>query len=178
MSNSEIQEKRVTRSYTEADKFKVLTTYTVLGSLVDTATETGISLETIKSWKKQAWWPRMMAQIRGEENANLAAKYRKIVQKTQEKLLERIEHGDVVLDKEGDPVHVPIRGRDLAVIAGIATQQMERMDQERETEDTLSVTERLTRIAEELVKMHSKKREPEIIDVEPDYGLQENQTQA
>lgn len=166
MSLQETTEKRVTRNYTEADKFKVLTTYTVLGSLVDTATETGISLETIKSWKKQAWWPRMMAQIRGEENANLASKYRKIVQKTQEKLLERIEHGDVTLDKEGNPVHIPVRGRDLAVIAGIATQQMERLDQEREHEDTLSVTERLTRIAEELVKMHSKKREPETIDAE------------
>ena len=78
MLPQETTEKRVTRSYTEGDKFKVLTTYTILGSLIDTANETGISLETIKSWKKQAWWPRMMAQIRGEENANLASKYRRL----------------------------------------------------------------------------------------------------
>lgn len=178
MLPQETPEKRITRSYTEGDKFKVLTTYTVLGSLVDTAEETGVSLETIKGWKKQAWWPRMLAQIKGEENANLAARYRKVVQKTIDKLIERVDNGDIIIDKDGEERLVPIRGRDLAVIAGIATQQMEKLDQDNTREDTLSVTERLTKIAEELVKMHGKKREPQIIDVEPDYGLQENQAQA
>jgi hypothetical protein len=138
----------------------------VLGSLIDTAKETGVSLETIKGWKKQAWWPRMMAQIKGEENAHLAARYRKVVQRTIDKLIDRVDNGDVVLDKDGELVNVPIRGRDLAVIAGIATQQMEKLDQDNTREDTLSVTERLTKIAEELVKMHGKKKEPEIIDAE------------
>lgn len=120
----------------------------------------------------------MMAQIRGEENAHLAARYRKIVLKTQEKLLDRIEKGDIIVDKEGNHVNVPIRGRDLAVIAGIATQQMDKLDSETKHEDNLSITERLTKIAEELVKMHSKKRIPETIDVEYVDGLQENQTEA
>lgn len=134
--------------------------------MVKTAEETGIPLDTLKSWKKQAWWPRMMGQIRGEENALLAARYRKIVQKTQDKLLERVENGDITLGKDGDQVVLPVRARDLAVIAGIATQQMEKLDSENKQEDTLSVTERLTKIAEELVKMHAKKRIPETIDAE------------
>jgi hypothetical protein len=170
--------KRVTKTYSEGDKFKVLTTYTVLGSLIETAKETGVSLDTIKGWKKQAWWPRMMAQIKGEENAHLAARYRKVVQKTIDKLMERVEDGDVFVDKDGNERTIPIRGRDLAVIAGIATQQMEKLDQDHVREDTLSVTERLTKIAEELVKMHSKKRETITIDAEIVNGLQENQTQT
>ena len=91
---------------------------------------------------------------------------RNIVLKTQEKLLERVEHGDIVLSKDGSEQVLPIRGRDLAVIAGIATQQMERLDSERVQEDTLSITERLTKIADELVKMNGKKKEPITIDVE------------
>lgn len=138
----------------------------MLGNLAKTAEETEIPLDTLKSWKKQSWWPRMMAQIRGEENAHLAARYRKIVEKTQNKLLERVENGDIVLGKDGEQITVPVRARDLAVIAGIATQQMDKLENETKHEDTLSVTERLTKIAEELVKMHTKKRIPETIDAE------------
>lgn len=167
------------RSYTEGEKFKVMTTYVMLGSLVDTAKETGISIDTIKSWKKQAWWNRMLAQVRGEENAKISARYRAIVLKTQDKLLERIEKGDVTVSKDGQEVLVPVKARDLAVIAGIATQQVERLDTEKTVEDTLTVQERLTKIAEELVKMALKKRETVTIDAEIiENGLQNKQTEA
>lgn len=157
---------REVTKYTESEKYRAVTTYIMLGTLTETSKQCGIPYETLKSWKTQAWWPRMLAQIRGEENAKISARYRNIVLKTQEKLLERVEHGDVVLSKDGSEQVLPIRGRDLAVIAGIATQQMERLDSERVQEDTLSITERLTKIADELVKMNGKKKEPLTIDVE------------
>lgn len=138
----------------------------MLGNLVQTAEETGIPVDTLKSWKKQSWWPRMMAQVKGEANASLAARYRKIVERTQQKLLERVENGDITLGKDGEQVVLPVRAKDLAVIAGIATQQMDKLEGEIKHEDTLSVTERLTKIAEELVKMHVNKRVPETFDAE------------
>lgn len=177
---SEIKEHRVTRTYSEGEKFKVVTTYVMLGSLIETARECDLSVDTIKSWKKQAWWPRMMSQVKGEENNKIAARYRNIILKTQEKLLERVEKGDIVLGKDGEQIAVPIKGRDLAVIAGIATQQVDRLDTEKQHEDSLSVAERLTKIAEELVKMNGKKRQSITIDVEEIHnGLQneENETQ-
>lgn len=152
--------------YSEDEKYKVVTTYLMLGNLSETARQTGISYETLRSWKTQAWWPRMLAQIRGEENSQLSARYRKIVLKTQEKLLDRVEKGDVVLDKDGNEQILPVRAKDLAVIAGIATQQMEKLDNQQVVEDSLTITERLTRIAEELVKMNGKRKEPITIDAE------------
>lgn len=167
MSNLDtVQEKRVTNTYTEGDKFKVLTTYVMLGSLVETAKACDISVDTLKSWKKQAWWNRMLAQVRGEENAKISARYRNIILKTQEKLIDRIEKGDIQVTKDGQEIAIPIRAKDLAVIAGIATQQVERLDTEKQMEDTLTVQERLTKIAEDLVKMQLKKKQPVVIDAE------------
>lgn len=167
MSNLDtVQEKRVTNTYTEGDKFKVLTTYVMLGSLVETAKACDISVDTLKSWKKQAWWNRMLAQVRGEENAKISARYRNIILKTQEKLIDRIEKGDIQVTKDGKEIAIPIRAKDLAVIAGIATQQVERLDTEKQMEDTLTVQERLTKIAEDLVKMQLKKKQPVVIDAE------------
>lgn len=174
------QEKRLTKTYSEGEKFKVVTTYVVLGSLAETSRETGVPIDTLKSWKKQNWWPRVLAQVKGEENAQISARYRKIVLKTQEKLLERVENGDITLSKDGEQIAIPVRARDLAVISGIATQQLERLDQEKEVQDTLSVTERLTKIAEELVKMSKNKKTPITIDVEVLDGVQneENETKT
>lgn len=169
----EISERRVTKSYSESEKFKVVTTYIMLGTMTETSKETGVPYETIKSWKTQAWWPRMIAQVKGEENNKIAARYRNIILKTQERLLERVENGDVQLGKDGEQVLVPIKGRDLAVIAGIATQQVDRLDTEKQHEDSLSVAERLTKIAEELVRMNGKKKQSITIDAEVvEDGLQ------
>jgi tRNA threonylcarbamoyladenosine modification (KEOPS) complex Pcc1 subunit len=168
----QIPEKRQVTTYSEGDKFKVLTTYLVLGSLAETAREFNMPLETLKSWKKQAWWPRMMAQVKGEENAKISARYRNIVLKTQEKLLERIEKGDITVGKDGSEVVLPVRARDLAIITGIATQQLSRMDETKDHEDSLTVAERLTKIAEELVKMTKSKKIPEIIDVTPEIEVE------
>lgn len=163
---SQENSKRVTRNYSDADKYRVVTTYLMLGNMTEAAKQCNIPYLTLKSWKTQSWWPRMIAQVRGEENAKISARYRNIVLKTQEKLLERVEKGDVVLTKDGEQILVPVKGRDLAVIAGIATQQFDKLESERVVEDQLSVTERLTKIAEELVKMSSKKNIPITIDVE------------
>lgn len=153
------------RTYSEGDKFKVVTTYIMTGTLAETSRQCGISYETLKSWKTQAWWPRMIAMVKGEENNKIAARYRNIILKTQERLLERVESGDLHITKDGEMINIPIKGRDLAVIAGIATQQVERLDTEKQHEDSLSVAERLTKIAEELVKMNMKKKQPITIDV-------------
>jgi transposase-like protein len=170
MSNlsTETQEKRVTRQYSDTEKFKAVAVYINLGTLTATASELDIPRETLKDWKEKEWWKKYERQIKNEENALLSAKYRKIVQKTQDQILNRLEEGDTIVLKDGSQHKIPIKAKELAVIAAVSTDKILGIDKIQETrEETVSIEQRLSMLAEEFKKFqHSKSKPVNIIDAE------------
>ena len=173
-------EKRVVRQYTDTEKFKAVATYILLGTLTATASELQISRETLKDWKDKDWWKKYERQIKNEENAALSAKYRKIVQKTLDQIQERLDNGDSIVLKDGSIHKLPVKARELALIAAISTDKILNIDKIQEhREETVSIEQRLSLLAEEFKKFTgSKSKTPQIIDVEPikenDHGLFQN----
>lgn len=154
------------RRYSETDKLKAVTIYLTIGNLAETARQTEIPYLTLRDWLDQSWYPQMVATIRGEQNTRISAKYKAIVEKTQDKLLERIEKGDIILRGDGEFVPIPIKGRDLAAIVNVASSQAQQLDAKTYIPgENLTIGDRLTKIAEELIKMHNNKAKP-VIDVE------------
>lgn len=174
-------EKRITKQYSESDKLKAVTLYITLGTLTAVASEMQMSRETLKTWKEQEWWKKYERQIKNEENALLSAKYRKIVQKTQDQILQRLDEGDTIVLKDGSQHKIPIKARELALIAAISTDKVIGIDKiQEDREETVSIEQRLVMLADEFKKFqHSKSKPVNILDVEViQDGLQENQTQT
>jgi len=180
LSTETTTEKRVLRTYSDAERFKAVALYVNLGTLTAVASEMQMSRETLKDWKEKEWWKQYERQIKNEENALLSAKYRKIVQKTQDQIIERLEGGDTIVLKDGSQHRIPVKARELALIAAISTDKILGIDRIQETrEETVSIEQRLTMLADEFKKFqHSKSKPVNIIDVEITNGVQETQTQA
>ena len=165
--------------YTDNEKFQAVALYVSLGNLTATSKELNIPYDTIKDWKGKPWWKQYERNIKSEENAALSAKFRKIVNKVQDQIFDRLKDGDHYVLRDGSVIRVPIKARELAVVGAIAIDKVVDLDSLQENrEEIVSIEQRLNLLAKELVEMvKGKKPKHETIDVlEVTNGLQETQS--
>ena len=97
----------------ESKKIELVTTYLATGSLLMASGICKVPYTTCKHWKKQPWFKDMIANIRSEEKMELDAKVSKIVNKTLDVIVDRLDGGDYILDsKSGTVKRVPVKMRD------------------------------------------------------------------
>lgn len=77
-----------------------------------------ISDNIIRQWKRRSWWPTAMECARGLLNKELDSKYTQMLHMTVDELFDRVQHGDTVLDKNGEERRVPVKATDLVRIHG------------------------------------------------------------
>jgi len=105
--------------YDDTAKINAAYLYAASGNYSKVARDTGIPRSSIMNWVKDSpLWVEALAKARQEINDEILAGNLKIVIKTNEQVMDRVEHGDVVL-RNGKQVRVPMKGRDLAVVGGI-----------------------------------------------------------
>ena len=101
------------KHYTDAKKIEVVTTYLVLGKAPLVEAATGVPRGTIRQWKMQPWWKELESDIRVEEDQELDSKLSRIVDRTLDTVVDRIEHGDYILDsRSGTVKRVPVKMKD------------------------------------------------------------------
>ena len=99
--------------YTDAKKVEVVTTYLILGKAPLVEAATGVPRGTIRQWKTMPWWKVLEAQIHADEDQALDGRLSKIVDRTLDTVVDRIEHGDYILDsRSGTVKRVPVKMRD------------------------------------------------------------------
>lgn len=128
--------------------------------------QTGIPLGTLNYWKTLPWWFEQMERIRQEQDIEVDNQFSRIVKKTQEVIMDRLENGDIVLDKYGSPVRKPIGARDAAIINAIA------IDKRKVLRDTpnanlgkVGMQERLKNLEAQFTKL-VKTKQVSVIDLE------------
>jgi hypothetical protein len=96
-------------------KAKAVRTYMRVGSLAKTAELLDVPFSTMQSWKYRTnWWGELTKRFQEEADRKLASRMDEIVAKAVEKIEDRIENGDQILDsKTGDIISVPVKMRDL-----------------------------------------------------------------
>ncbi len=105
--------------YDDTAKINAACLYAASGNYSKVARDTNIPRQTIMSWAKDSpVWVDSLSKARQEINDEILAGNLEIVIKTNEQVMDRVEHGDVVL-RNGKQVRVPMKGRDLAVVGGI-----------------------------------------------------------
>lgn len=79
---------------------------------------------TIRQWKNRAaWWRQAEEHARGLLQIDLDRGYTEMLHKTVEAIRDRVEKGNVSVDKEGKEVRRPLTALDLARIHDVLSQK-------------------------------------------------------
>jgi hypothetical protein len=108
-------------SYTDEQRKEAVMHYLVKGSVTEVSNALCIPRSTLQDWKKTEWWYDLSVALRQEQNDQLEAGMTRIIEKTLTQLEDRVDHGEATgkIDTDGNPVKLPMRGRDLAVAGAI-----------------------------------------------------------
>ena len=104
--------------YTDEDRRRAIVEYLVNGNMTKVAKSTGIPRTTLSEWKQTEWWDNLVGEVRHEKEAEIQAQFSKIIEKSCEETLDRLENGDEVHTKDGIK-RMKMKGRDLATVGGI-----------------------------------------------------------
>jgi len=158
------------RSYPLEKKVEVVSQYLVLGNMKLVAAMTGVDYGLIRQWKIQPWWMDLEREIRATQNIAVDNKLSKIIEKSMDATLDRLEHGEHLVDKKTGTVYrQPVAMKDAAKVT---TDFLTRQSVLRKAEDaveqvsTTSVVDQLKALAIEFAKWSNKQNNVDVIDIE------------
>lgn len=95
-------------------KTQAVITYLAVGKLPMVEAVTGVPKATLRQWRLQPWWKELEEEIRREDEYELDTKLSKIIDRSLDAVLERIEGGEFVLDsKTGTVKRIPVKLKDV-----------------------------------------------------------------
>lgn len=172
-------------------KIEVVSQWLVLGNMKQVAAMTGVSYDLIRQWKTQGWWKELELEIRQTQNIEMDTKLSKIVDRSLDAVLDRVENGDFIYDqKSGEIRRKPAALRDLHRVSvdTISKRELLRGNATERKETTqVSINEQLKMLAAEFAKWQTKPKETidvemvEVIDAvheEREEGLQEGEREV
>ena len=104
--------------YTDSQRREAAAQYVMLGNLAKVAEATGIPQRTLGDWVRTDWFRSIVAEVRAEKAIEIDASYTRIIHKTLDQLIDRLDNGDPCMIN-GKVGRRPVSARDLAMIAGI-----------------------------------------------------------
>jgi transposase-like protein len=159
--------------WSSAIKQKAIKMYMQNGNLSLTARTLQIPFDTIQHWRyRTKWWPELQKRFQEEQDRKLASKMDKLVAKAVDKLEDRIEHGDHILDsKTGDVIQVPLKAKDLTTTVKVLADRTDvligRVSKDSASKEMME--DKLAKLAKEFAKFTKEKViEGELISSEID----------
>jgi hypothetical protein len=142
----------------------------VIGNLKEVAAMTGVPYDLIRKWKGTLKWQEIEKEVRASQIINLDTKLGKIVEKSLDAVLDRVENGDFIYDqKSGEIKRRPAQLRDVHRVAvdAISKQDLVRKGMEQRGDSgKQSVEEHLKVLAGEMAKWFEKDaKKTEVIDL-------------
>lgn len=99
--------------WSDSQKLEAVTTYLMLGNLRLTAAVLKIPEETVRTWRKSTWWKDIEGELRIQDELQLSARLKKVMEKSLEAVDDRLDNGDYVYDqKTGQMRRKPVSMRD------------------------------------------------------------------
>jgi hypothetical protein len=164
-------------AWSDSQKLEAIHAWLTLGNLALTSRITGIPEITLRVWKTSEWWRQTVDDIRLQDNIQLSARMRKLVEASQQIVAQRLETGDPILNqKTGEIVYKPVSLKDAHKVSIDLIDRKQVLD--KITTDTGPTEERnddkLQRLAERFAEMatksiekkYNKQRTVDVTDVE------------
>lgn len=166
----EIAGKKDSQGYwTIGTKHEVIWTLLATGNIRETSRKTKVPIETIRLWKEAEWWPAMVEEIKKARREELNSKLGKVVEMALDKVADRLENGDYVLNnKTGEIVRKPVNLKDASRVMNEVLVNQMKMDKAN-TETVVSnqsVGDMLKTLAVEFAKFNRKQENKQAIDIE------------
>lgn len=99
-------------------KLEAVTTYLGAGTLELTSAICNVPVQTLRHWKRTDWWKQYIDDLQYEDNLKLDSKLEKIMNRSLDAVLDRIENGDVMYDpRTGKQVRIPAKLRDVQKVS-------------------------------------------------------------
>lgn len=89
-------------------RIEVVTKVLALGNMRLVSELTGVSYQLIREWKQEPWWNEIVDEIRASRNSALDSKLSRLVDKSLETVADRLENGNIYMDKKGDLQRKPL----------------------------------------------------------------------
>ena len=137
-------------------KINAVSQYLVLGNMALVSASTGIDHALLRAWKGQPWWKEVETQVRATENLHMDTKLSKIVDKSLDAVLDRVENGEYFYDQKlGQVKRKPANLRDVARVSVDILSKRELLRgnaTERKETTQVSVADQLKELALEFAK--------------------------
>lgn len=164
-------------SWSDKQKIEAVQSWLLLGNLALTSRVLGIPEITLRVWKTTEWWKNTVDDIKLQENMQMSARLKKIVDASLGAVEDRIVNGDFMFDqKSGEMVRKQVNLRDAHKVAVDLLDKRAMLDkaaapQQEEKQDE----DRLLKLAEKFAEFVTKKKDPLIIDAEDvEVKIEEN----
>lgn len=143
------------KAWSEAKKIQVVSTWLMTGNCEMVSMVCKVPAQTIRLWRTKPWWKELEGVIKEEENLQASASLKKIIDKSLETVLDRLERGDWQYDpKTGELIRRPVLLRDAQKVAGEMIDRRELLKKvHTEKIAAPSVEESLKLIAAEFAKL-------------------------
>lgn len=106
--------------YSKEQKIKAAATYLLSGNVYQTAMTCGLEVNTISDWKtRSVWWPKLIEDLRKEKQDQLDAVLTTTLDTLLTNVSQRLEEGDPYVKKDGTIGFMPVKAKDMAVMAAI-----------------------------------------------------------
>ncbi len=106
--------------YTADEKLGAVLAYVMTGSVRGVVRLTGFKQQIISDWKNNSsWWPDVYRNIKKEKQEEVDGTLTSIIHACAGGLMDRIQNGDEVIDKNGDVVRRKMSGKELAWCMGV-----------------------------------------------------------
>lgn len=99
--------------WSDKQKLETVQTFLMLGNLAMTARVLKIPEETVYRWRKTSWWKEIEGELKTQDELQLSARLKRVMEKTLDAVDDRLEHGDYVYNqKTGEMRRKPVSMRD------------------------------------------------------------------
>ena len=164
--------------WSDKQKYEAVASYLLFGNIMEVMRLTGIPEITLRKWKASPWWAEAEQEIKRASKLQLSGKLTQAINLANLAVEDRLQNGEFILNqKTGEIIRKPVNA-DTAVkiLDKLVDKQLllEKAADQNTTVTAEGVTERLKKIADELVKFSrlggaalKKPDEKDIIDVTP-----------
>jgi hypothetical protein len=128
---------------------------------------TGISRHNLTRWAREQWYNDAVELIRDKIDEELDSSLTAVIHKGAREVIDRLDNGDYIMDKEGKLIRKPLSGREAMLIAGIAHDKRSlKRGKPTTISENVSTDSRLDKLAERFRAMSQSAKDDEAIEAE------------
>lgn len=155
------------KHWSDSQKIEAVQTFLMLGSIKLVHATLKIPEQTLFAWKRSEWWGELVKELQVQDNIILSNKLKKIVDKSHEIVLDRLENGDFIYDqKAGKLIRKPVGIREAHKVAlDFTNQRMDIKTTEQVQVAEENIMSKLEKLAKSFEEFATNKPAVEVTDV-------------